>query len=90
VVTTVCRFMLAGGKTWRGREDGTILMVPSHELEANVSFETRFHDTEYTSRLCSCHDCTGKLFSAMSNSFTDPSPHATTIWFSCASDHAVS
>lgn len=23
----------------------TILIVPSHELEANVSFETRFHDT---------------------------------------------
>jgi hypothetical protein len=24
----------------------TILMVPSHELDAKVSFETRFHETE--------------------------------------------
>ena len=68
----------------------TILMQPSHELEQKVSFPTRFHDTANTSRLCSCHDCTGKLSSPMSNSFIEPSPAATTTWFSCASDQETS
>jgi hypothetical protein len=56
----------------------TILIVPSHELEANVSLETRFHDTAYTSRLCSFQDCTGNSFTLISNSFTEPSPDPTT------------
>lgn len=67
-----------------------ILTVPSQLLERNVSLEMRFQCTEKTSRACSCHDCTGNWERVMSNSFTEPSPPAVRIWFSCASDQAVS
>jgi len=73
------------------REGGlTILMVPSHELEQIVSFDTRFQWTEKTSRLCSCQERTGKLSRPMSNSLMEPSPEATMAWFSCASDQEMS
>lgn len=68
----------------------TILIVPSQLLLANVSLATKFQYTLNTSLLCSCQLCTGNCGTEISNSFTDPSPHPTTIWFSCASDHAVS
>ncbi len=74
----------------RGGGGITILMVPSQELEQNVSFDTRFQCTEKTSRLCSCQDCTGKSLSAMSKSLIEPSPEATTAWFSCVSAQAMS
>jgi len=67
-----------------------ILTVPSQELDRKVSLEMRFQWTEKTSRACSCHDWIGKLFNNMSNSFIEPSPPAVRIWFSCASDQAVS
>jgi hypothetical protein len=65
-------------------------MVPSQEEDAKVSFATRFQNTEKTSRLCSCHDWTGNCGTEMSKSLTEPSPHPTATWFSCASDQAVS
>lgn len=34
----------------------TILIVPSHELDAKVSLATKFQNTENTSRLCSLND----------------------------------
>jgi hypothetical protein len=67
-----------------------ILIVPSQLLERNVSFDTRFQCTEKTSRACSCHDWTGNSESVMSKSFTEPSPPAVRIWFSCASDQVLS
>lgn len=63
-----------------------ILIVPSQELEQNVSFATRFQWTAKTSRLCSCHDWMGNSSRPMSKSLMEPSPVATTHWFSCASD----
>lgn len=71
-------------------ESHTILMVPSHELEQNVSFDTKFQCTEKTSRLCSCQERTGKLSRPMSKSLMEPSPEATIAWFSCASDQEMS
>lgn len=68
----------------------TILIVPSQLLLANVSLATKFQYTLNTSLLCSCQLCTGNCGTEISNNFTLPSPHPTTIWFSCASDHAVS
>lgn len=65
-------------------------MVPSHELEQNVSFDTKFQCTEKTSRLCSCQERTGKLSRAMSKSLMEPSPEATIAWFSCVSDQEMS
>lgn len=74
----------------RGVGEHTILIVPSHEEDAKVSLATRFQNTEKTSRLCSCHDWTGNCGTEMSKSLTEPSPHPTATWFSCASDQAVS
>ena len=71
----------------RGR---TIFIVPSQELEQNVSLETRFQCTANTSRLWPCQFCTGNLSRPMSKSLIEPSPQATTSWFSCSSDHATS
>jgi hypothetical protein len=75
-----------GGLGGRERGGGTILIQPSQELEQNVSFPTRFQCTAKTSRLCSCHDWTGKSSRPISNSFMEPSPQATTSWFSWVSD----
>lgn len=79
-----------GGESVSKFEMPTILIVPSHELEQKVSFETRFQWTANTSLLCSCHDCTGNSLMPMSKSLIEPSPAATRIWFSCCSDQARS
>lgn len=68
----------------------TIFTVPSHELEANVSFVTGLQATENVSRLCSWKFMTGNSGTLVSYSFTEPSPHATSSWFSLISDHARS
>lgn len=67
-----------------------IRIEPSHELERNVSLDTRFQCTANTSLPCSCHDCMGNWSSDISNNFMLPSPEAVSTWFSCASDHAKS
>lgn len=54
----------------------TILTVPSHELEINVSFVTGFQETENASLLCSWKFMTGNSSTPRSNSFSDPSPPA--------------
>lgn len=76
-------------RSQRSKQHAT-LIVPSHELEQNESLEARFQDTENTSRLCSCQDCTGKSSRPVSKSLIEPSPVATRTWFSCVSDHARS
>ena len=67
-----------------------ILIVPSQLLDKKVSFEMRFQCTAKTSRACSCHDWTGNWERVISKSFTEPSPPAVRIWFSCASDQVLS
>ena len=67
-----------------------ILIVPSQELERNVSLATRFQWTENTSRACSCHEAMGKSERVMSKSFMEPSPEAVRSWFSFCSDQVVS
>lgn len=62
-----------------GKLDGfwlTILTVPSHELEINVSFVTGFQETEKVSLLCSWKFMTGNSSTPKSKSFSDPSPPA--------------
>lgn len=81
---------LGRGRDWRGGDGHTIFMVPSQELEQKVSLATRFQWTAKTSRLCSCHDCTGNWSRLMSKSLMEPSPAATRHWFSCDSDQARS
>lgn len=69
----------------------TILTVPSHELDANVSLVTGLQATEKASRLCSWKFMTGNSDATpTSYSLTDPSPHATSSWFSLISDQARS
>lgn len=81
-----------GGRGGRGGQRGTrtILTDPSHEAEQNVDLSTRFQLTENTSRVCSCHDATGRSASVVSNSLIEPSPDATASWFSCSSENATS
>ena len=76
----------------RKLEEGarTTLIVPSHELEQNVSFATRFQCTEKTSLLCSFQLRIGNSSSPISKSLIEPSPVATTHWFPCSSDQARS
>ena len=68
----------------------TTLIVPSQELEQNVSFDTRFQCTAKTSLICSFQDWMGNSSIPMSKSLTEPSPAATRTWFSCVSDQARS
>ena len=68
----------------------TILTVPSQELEMKVSFVTGFQAAAKASRLCSWKIMTGNSFAPMSKSLREPSPHATTSWFSLISDQAKS
>lgn len=68
----------------------TILTVPSHELEMKVSLVMGFQATAKASRLCSWKIMMGNSFMPMSKSLRDPSPHATTSWFSLISDQARS
>jgi hypothetical protein len=49
-----------------------------------------FQHTQNVSRLCSWKFMTGKSLAPRSNSLIDPSPHATTNWFSLISDQARS
>lgn len=79
-----CGFVVREG------EESTTFIVPSQELEQNVSLATKFQCTAKTSLLCSFHDWMGNSSRAMSKSFTEPSPAATTTWFSCDSDQARS
>jgi hypothetical protein len=67
-----------------------IFIVPSQELDRNVSLETRFQWTENTSRACSLHDCIGNWSKEMSKSLMLPSPEPVRIWFSWDSDQAMS
>lgn len=55
-----------------------------------VSLVPGFQQTEKASLLCSWKFMTGNSFTPRSNSFREPSPHATTVWFSLISDHARS
>lgn len=68
----------------------TILTVPSHELEMKVSLVMGFQATAKASRLCSWKIMMGNSFMPMSKSLRDPSPQATTSWFSLISDQARS
>ena len=77
-----------GKRAEKGRR--TTLIVPSQELEQNVSLEMRFQCTAKTSLLCSFHDWIGNSLTPISNNLTEPSPAATTTWFSCVSDQARS
>lgn len=68
----------------------TILTVPSHELEMKLSLVTGFQAVAKASRLCSWKIMTGNSLEPMSKSLSDPSPQATTSWFSLISDQAKS
>lgn len=68
----------------------TILTVPSHELEIKLSLVTGFQAVAKASRLCSWKIMTGNSLMPISKSLSDPSPQATTSWFSLISDQAKS
>lgn len=67
----------AEGRGGGGAEGRTILTVPSQEAEQKVDLSTRFQFTENTSRVCSCHEATGRSVRVVSNSLMEPSPEAT-------------
>lgn len=64
--------------------------MPSHELEMKLSLVTGFQAVAKASRLCSWKIMTGNSLKPMSKSLSDPSPQATTSWFSLISDQAKS